>query len=127
MAATDRRLESNESNRTLIIIVAIAAAVVIAVVFGFLMWAVSSGPSGEVALQGAFRAGSPEFEKKFRANKPAWEFFQSEPPSIRRVCIFWVMGAKKEETRVRRLEQLIDSASKGLRRGVMETRESKAK
>ena len=63
MAATDRRLESNESNRTLIIIVAIAAAVVIAVVFGFLMWAVSSGPSGEVALQGAFRAGSPEFEK----------------------------------------------------------------
>ena len=37
------------------------------------------------------------------------------------------MNAKKEETRVRRLEHLIDSASKGLRRGVMETRESKAK
>ena len=63
MAATDRRLETTESNRTLIIVVAVAAAVVIAVVFGVLMWAVSSGPSGEVALQGAIRAGSPEFEK----------------------------------------------------------------
>lgn len=66
MAAPDRRLESSESHRTLIIAVAIAAAVVIAIVFGFLMWAVSSGPSGEVALQGALRAGSAEFEK----NKP---------------------------------------------------------
>lgn len=83
--------------------------------------------TGIYAFENTPREFSPEFEKKFRANKPAWEFFQSEPPSIRRVCIFWVMGAKKEETRVRRLEQLIDSASKGLRRGVMETRESKAK
>ncbi len=63
MAASDRRLEGTESNRTLIIVVAIAAAVVIAVVFGVLMWAVSSGPTGEAALQGAFRPGSPEFEK----------------------------------------------------------------
>jgi hypothetical protein len=66
MAVSDKRLEGSESNRTLIIIVAIAAAVVIAVFFGVLLWAVSSGPTGEVALQGAFRAGSPEFEK----NKP---------------------------------------------------------
>jgi hypothetical protein len=63
MAAPDRRLETTESNRTLIIVVAIAAAVVIAVVFGVLLWAVSTGPSSEVALQGAIRAGSPEFEK----------------------------------------------------------------
>jgi uncharacterized protein YdeI (YjbR/CyaY-like superfamily) len=83
--------------------------------------------TGIYAFENRPREFSPEFEKKFRANKRAWEFFQTEPPSIRRVCIFWVMSAKKEETRVRRLEQLIDSSSKGLRRGVMETRESKAK
>ena len=83
--------------------------------------------TGIYAFENRPREFSPEFEKKFRANKAAWEFFQSEPPSIRRVCIYWVMAAKKEETRVRRLEHLIDSASKGLRRGVMETRESKAK
>jgi uncharacterized protein YdeI (YjbR/CyaY-like superfamily) len=84
--------------------------------------------TGIYAFENRPREFSPEFEKKFRANKRAWEFFQSEPPSIRRVCIFWVMSAKKEETRLRRLlEQLIDSSSKGLRRGVMVTEESKAK
>jgi uncharacterized protein YdeI (YjbR/CyaY-like superfamily) len=83
--------------------------------------------TGIYAFENRPREFSPEFEKKFRANKAAWEFFQTEPPSIRRVCIYWVMEAKKEETRVRRLEQLIESSSKGLRRGVMETEESKAK
>ena len=63
MAAPDRRIEAAESNRTLIIVVAIAAAVVIAIVFGVLLWAVSTGPSSEVALQGAIRPGSPEFAK----------------------------------------------------------------
>jgi uncharacterized protein YdeI (YjbR/CyaY-like superfamily) len=83
--------------------------------------------TGIYAFENRPREFSPEFEKKFRANKRAWEFFQTEPPSIRRVCIFWVMNAKKEETRLRRLEQLIDSSSKGLRRGVMVTKESKGK
>jgi hypothetical protein len=63
MAAPDRRLEATESHRTLIVAVAIAAAVVIALVFGFLMWAISSGPGAGVTLQGAIRRGNPEFEK----------------------------------------------------------------
>lgn len=61
MAVPDRRLEGNESNRTLIIIVAVAAAVVIALFFYVLMRA-GSGTTGERTLQGAIRAGSPEFE-----------------------------------------------------------------
>ncbi len=80
--------------------------------------------TGIYAFEQEPRVFSPEYEKKFRANKPAWEFFQAEPPSIRRTCIFWVMSAKKEETRLRRLEQLIDSSAKGIRRGVMETKPS---
>ncbi|HEU4433170.1 MAG TPA: hypothetical protein VFR51_07210 [Pyrinomonadaceae bacterium] len=63
MAAPDRRLETSESNRTLIIGVAIGAAVVIALIFGFLMWAVSSGPRVGATLQGAIRPGNPEFDK----------------------------------------------------------------
>lgn len=66
MAASDRRLETTESNRTLIIIVAVAAAVVVAIFIGFLMWASSGRGEGEPTLQGAVRAGSPEFDK----NKP---------------------------------------------------------
>ena len=81
--------------------------------------------TGIYAFENEVREFSPEFEKKFRANKPAWQFFQSEPPSIRRTCIFWVMSAKKEETRLRRLEQLIARGEQGIRSGVMETRKSK--
>ena len=75
--------------------------------------------TGIYAFENRPREFSPEFEKKFRANKRAWEFFQTEPPSIRKTCIFWVMSAKKEETRVRRLEQLIESSANGVRRGTM--------
>jgi uncharacterized protein YdeI (YjbR/CyaY-like superfamily) len=81
--------------------------------------------TGIYAFENVPRDFSPEFEKKFRANKPAWEFFQSEPPSIRRTCIFWVMSAKKEETRVRRLDQLIARAAQEIRSGVMETKKKR--
>jgi uncharacterized protein YdeI (YjbR/CyaY-like superfamily) len=82
--------------------------------------------TGIYAFEQAPREFSPEFEQKFRANKAAWKFFETEPPSIRRTCIFWVMSAKKEETRQRRLDQLITRAAQGIRSGVMETKASKA-
>ena len=62
MAVPDRRIET-ESNRTLIISVAVAAAVVIALLFYLLMRAGGSSGAGEPTLQGAIRAGSPEFDK----------------------------------------------------------------
>ena len=76
--------------------------------------------TGIYAFENRPREFSPAYEKKFRANKAAWEFFQKEPPSLRRTCIFWVMSAKKEETRLRRLQNLIDSAAKGIRRGTFD-------
>jgi len=51
-------------------------------------------------------------EKMFRANKRAWTFFQAQAPWYRRTSIFWVMEAKREETRVRRLEELIDRSAR---------------
>jgi uncharacterized protein YdeI (YjbR/CyaY-like superfamily) len=78
--------------------------------------------TGIYAFENEPREFSPEFEKKFRTNKRAWKFFQSEPPSIRKVCISWVMTAKKEETRLRRLDQLISRAAQGIRSGVLETK-----
>jgi uncharacterized protein YdeI (YjbR/CyaY-like superfamily) len=50
--------------------------------------------------------------KTFRANKRAWEFFQAQAPWYRRVCTFWVMSAKREETRAKRLAALIDRSAK---------------
>jgi uncharacterized protein YdeI (YjbR/CyaY-like superfamily) len=52
-------------------------------------------------------------EREFRANRPAWEFFAAQPPGYRRMMIWFVVSAKRDETRVRRLHQLIAlSASK---------------
>jgi len=63
MSATERRVEATESRRSLIIFVAIAAAVVIAGFFYLLMKASSSPAGGDVGLEGAIRAGSPDFDQ----------------------------------------------------------------
>jgi uncharacterized protein YdeI (YjbR/CyaY-like superfamily) len=55
--------------------------------------------------QGAKLAG--EYEERLKANAVAWEFFTAQPPGYQKVVGWWVMSAKKEETRLRRLEQLI--------------------
>jgi len=45
--------------------------------------------------------------KIFKQNKSAWENFQAFPPYYRRMTTGWVQNAKKPETQLRRLEQLI--------------------
>ena len=56
---------------------------------------------------------SPGFEARFRAKKRAWAGFEARPPSYRQAAILWVMSAKKEETRERRLAQLIEASAAG--------------
>ena len=52
-----------------------------------------------------------EFEKTFKANTKAWNYFQALAPSYKKVSIHWVMRAKQEATRLKRLKELIaDSA-----------------
>ena len=48
-----------------------------------------------------------EQEKLFRANKTAWEFFRSQAPWYQRACTYWVISAKREETKLKRLSELI--------------------
>jgi uncharacterized protein YdeI (YjbR/CyaY-like superfamily) len=54
-------------------------------------------------------------ERAFKANKDAWAFFDAQPPGYRKLCVFFVMEGKKEETRTRRLERLIKVSSEGKR------------
>jgi uncharacterized protein YdeI (YjbR/CyaY-like superfamily) len=63
------------------------------------------------------REFSPEIEKKFRAKKKAWAFFEAQPPGYRRTITFYVMSAKKEETRLSRLNRVIDASAAGRRIG----------
>jgi uncharacterized protein YdeI (YjbR/CyaY-like superfamily) len=48
-----------------------------------------------------------EFEKKIKANKRAWNYFQKLPPYAKRLSTWWVISAKKKETKLRRLDTLI--------------------
>jgi uncharacterized protein YdeI (YjbR/CyaY-like superfamily) len=54
-----------------------------------------------------------KFKKQFKANKKAWDYFQSLAPSYRRVSTHWVMNAKQETTRLKRLNQLILESAAG--------------
>ena len=54
-------------------------------------------------------------EKRFRSNRKAWEFFQRQAPSYRQNVIWALVTAKKEETRLRKLEKLIAESEAGRR------------
>ena len=56
---------------------------------------------------------SGAFEKQFRANKKAWKFFRAQAPWYQRVAVFWVVSAKKDDTRLKRLAKLIKDSENG--------------
>jgi uncharacterized protein YdeI (YjbR/CyaY-like superfamily) len=60
-----------------------------------------------------------ELEARLRANRKAWTFFQAQPPFYRRAATWWVISAKREDTRLRRLETLIRDSAAGQRIGPM--------
>lgn len=47
-------------------------------------------------------------ELYFRKHEAAWQFFQSKPAGYRRIALWWVISAKREETKVKRLATLIE-------------------
>ena len=56
---------------------------------------------------------TPANAKVFGANKRAWAFYQTQPPWYRRTSMFWVMSAKREETRERRFQTLVADCAAG--------------
>jgi uncharacterized protein YdeI (YjbR/CyaY-like superfamily) len=54
-----------------------------------------------------------EYEGRFRADEAAWAFFQAQAAWYRRTATWWVISAKKEETRQKRLATLIDDSAQG--------------
>ena len=58
---------------------------------------------------------APDYEKLFKSNKKAWDFFNAHPPGYRKTAIHLVMTAKQEKTQLSRLENLIADSAVGLR------------
>jgi uncharacterized protein YdeI (YjbR/CyaY-like superfamily) len=54
-------------------------------------------------------------ERELRSNADAWAFWKAQPPGYRRLTTHWVVSAKREETRARRLQRLIEDSANGLR------------
>ena len=53
-----------------------------------------------------------EYSKKLESNNEANSFFKTLSPTAQKHSIWWVMSAKKEETKIRRLNILIQSSVK---------------
>jgi uncharacterized protein YdeI (YjbR/CyaY-like superfamily) len=58
---------------------------------------------------------APVYEKELRRDKVAWAFFAAQPPGYRKLAAWWIMSAKKEETRQKRLAKLIADSAAGKR------------
>jgi uncharacterized protein YdeI (YjbR/CyaY-like superfamily) len=58
-------------------------------------------------------------EARFQAAAAAWAHFSEQPPGYRRLGTWWVISAKREETQLRRLQQLIDAHAHRMRIGVL--------
>ena len=56
---------------------------------------------------------SAGYEKLFSVNKKAWSFFQAMPKSYKKTAVHWVMSAKQEATREKRLNELITDSEAG--------------
>ncbi len=54
-------------------------------------------------------------EGEFKKNGAAWKFFRAQSPGYQRLMTFWVMSARQEETRLRRLAVLVKSSAEGKR------------
>jgi uncharacterized protein YdeI (YjbR/CyaY-like superfamily) len=75
--------------------------------------------SGKYSFESRPKELPPTYEKQFKANPTAWEFFRTQAPWYQRTSGFWVVNAKQEETRQRRLATLISDSEKGRRLGML--------
>ncbi|HXN21908.1 MAG TPA: YdeI/OmpD-associated family protein [Candidatus Dormibacteraeota bacterium] len=75
--------------------------------------------SGKYSFESRQKKLAPAYAEQFKANRAAWEFFRAQAPWYQRTSTFWVVSAKQEETRQRRLATLIGDSEKGRRLGML--------
>jgi uncharacterized protein YdeI (YjbR/CyaY-like superfamily) len=82
---------------------------------GLKAFAAYDGKTAPYSFEQPPAAFSSAYRTQFEAQPLAWKYFTSQPPGYQRVATFWVMSAKKEETRARRLATLIADSAAGRR------------
>jgi len=71
--------------------------------------------TGVASFERPLQLLAPEEVRQFKRNKPAWTFWESQPPGYRKTATHWVVSAKRPETRAKRLGVLIDDSGAGQR------------
>ena len=85
-------------------------------------------PAGHKAYEARteYRSGIYSYEQRsaelaepyaahFKRNRKAWRFFQAQSAAYRKTANWWILSAKKEETRLKRLVKLIEISAQGQR------------
>ena len=62
----------------------------------------------------------PRYARLFKRHKAAWEFYRARPPGYRKLATRFVISAKQEATRLRRLDRLIADSAAGRRIGLLQ-------
>ena len=64
----------------------------------------------------SYEQRSPELPEQYasivKKNSAAWNYLQQQPMFYRKALSWWILSAKKEETRLRRLDKLIEISAK---------------
>ena len=87
---------------------------------GLAAWRVASKEPAGYSFESRPATLARPYLKQFAANKKAYAYFQAEAPWYRRTTSFYVMSAKQEETRLRRLANLIACCEQQRRIGLLD-------
>jgi uncharacterized protein YdeI (YjbR/CyaY-like superfamily) len=82
--------------------------------------------SGKYSFESRPKKLPPAYERQFKDNPAAWKFFREQAPWYQRTSSFWVVSAKHEKTRQRRLATLIGDSEKGRRLGMLTPKTKKS-
>ena len=77
--------------------------------------------SGIYSFEQPLNSLSPDMESELRENRKAWTFFISSTIAYKKTSIYWIMSAKQESTRLKRLRVLLDCSSAGLKIPILRT------
>jgi uncharacterized protein YdeI (YjbR/CyaY-like superfamily) len=92
---------------------------------GLAAWQAASKEPAGYSFESRPTALAKRYLSQFVANKKAYAYFQGEAPWYRRTTSFYVMSAKQEETRQRRLANLIACCEQQRRIGMLERKDKK--
>lgn len=81
---------------------------------GLAAWQVASKKPAGYSFESKPTTLAKQYLSQLTANGKAHSYFQRQAPWYQRTSSFWVMSAKQEATRQRRLEQLIACSARGL-------------